>query len=429
MENWAKIIVGDSRKMLEVKDNSVQLVVTSPPYWSIKNYGIKNQIGYGQSLHEYLKDLFRVWKESYRVLEPGRRLVINIGDQFARSIIYGRYKIIPLHAEIIAQCEDIGFDYMGSIIWQKKTTMNTTGGANIMGSYPYPPNGMIEIDYEHILILKKPGKSRKIPKEIKEESKLTKDEWKDYFYGHWYFGGARQIDHQAMFPDELPRRIIKMFTFVGETVLDPFLGSGTTVKVSLELNRNAIGYEINEKFLEIIKRKVKIKGLDMFNKRVEIVKRKETVTLEPVDYIPRIKDAKPIIDPDKLKFGKNKFYRVVDILEDGRLKLDTGLIVKLRGIQISDIKSTIAYLKQYVLKKKVYLKFDKGYIANGSYVEGYVYLKNKIFINAYLIKTGLAVTDKNLDFQLKDRFVKLEQSYQNLIEGDASNTEKTKITP
>ena len=273
MENWAKIIVGDSRKMLEVKDNSVQLVVTSPPYWSIKNYGIKNQIGYGQSLHEYLKDLFRVWKESYRVLEPGRRLVINIGDQFARSIIYGRYKIIPLHAEIIAQCEDIGFDYMGSIIWQKKTTMNTTGGANIMGSYPYPPNGMIEIDYEHILILKKPGKSRKIPKEIKEESKLTKDEWKDYFYGHWYFGGARQIDHQAMFPDELPRRIIKMFTFVGETVLDPFLGSGTTVKVSLELNRNAIGYEINEKFLEIIKRKVKIKGLDMFNKRVEIVKR------------------------------------------------------------------------------------------------------------------------------------------------------------
>lgn len=420
MENWAKIIIGDSRKMLEIKDNSVQLVVTSPPYWSIKNYNIKNQIGYGHILHEYLKDLYKVWKESYRVLEPGRRLVVNIGNQFARSIIYGRYKIIPLHAEIIAQCEDIGFDYMGSIIWQKKTTMNTTGGANVMGSYPYPPNGMIEIDYEHILIFKKPGKSRKIPKEIKEKSKLTKEEWKKYFYGHWYFGGARQIDHQAMFPDELPQRVIKMFTFVGETVLDPFLGSGTTAKVSLKLNRNAIGYEINEKFLEVIRKKIKINGIDMFNKKIEIVKREETITPGSVDYIPRIKDAKPIIDPNKLKFGKNKFYKVVDILEDGRLKLDTGLIVKLRGIQIADIKSTVAYLNQYVLKKKVYLKFDKGYVANGSCVEGYVYLKNKIFINAYLIKAGWAVTDENLDFNLKDRFVKFEQSYQSLLETNAS---------
>lgn len=155
-------------------------------------------------------------------------MVINIGDQFARSIVYVRYKVIPLHAEIITQCENIGFDCMGSIIWQKKTTVNTTGGANVMGSYSYSPNGMVEIDYEHILIFKKTGKSKKVPKEVKEESKLSREEWKEYFYGHWYFGGARQIDHQAMFPDELPKRLIKMFTFVGETVLDPFLGSGTT---------------------------------------------------------------------------------------------------------------------------------------------------------------------------------------------------------
>jgi len=143
MKNWAKIVIGDSRKIQEVGNNSVQLIVTSPPYWSIKNYGTKNQIGYGQTLHEYLKDLYIVWKECYRVLEPGRRLVINIGDQFARSIIYGRYKVIPLHAEVIAQCENIGFDFMGSIIWQKKTTMNTTGGATVMGSYQYPPNGIV----------------------------------------------------------------------------------------------------------------------------------------------------------------------------------------------------------------------------------------------------------------------------------------------
>ena len=428
MENWVKIIIGDSRKMVEVKDNSIQLVVTSPPYWSIKNYGVGNQIGYGQNLHEYLKDLYRVWKECFRVLKPGRRLCINIGDQFARSIIYGRYKVIPLHAELIAQCEDIGFDYMGSIIWQKKTTMNTTGGANVMGSYPYPPNGMIEIDYEHILIFKKPGESDTIPKEIKKESKLTKEEWKEYFYGHWYFGGARQIDHQAMFPDELPRRLIKMFTFVGETVLDPFLGSGTTAKVALELNRNAIGYEINEKFLEVIKKKVKVDDLDMLNKKIEIIERNEAIIPEKIDYIPRIKDAKPSIDPDKLKFGKNKFYKVIDVLDDGRLKLDTSIIVKFRGILITNLKDAVSYLKQYVLKKKVYLKFDKGYVANEHSVEAYVYLKNKIFINAYLIKTGLAVVDKNSDFNLKERFMKLESNSQNLIEVISPSNDKSKIT-
>ena len=420
MKNFAKIIIGDSRRMPEIKENSVQLVVTSPPYWSIKNYGVKDQIGYGQTLHEYLKDLYRVWRESYRVLEPGRRLVINIGDQFARSVVYGRYKIIPLHAEIIAQCEDMGFDYMGSIIWQKKTTMNTTGGANVMGSYPYPPNGMVEIDYEHILIFKKPGKSRKIPKDIKEKSKLTKGEWKEYFYGHWYFGGARQIDHQAMFPDELPRRIIKMFTFVGETVLDPFLGSGTTLKVALELGRNAIGYEINEEFLKIMERKIRVAELKAFDK-IEIVKREKVIVSEAVDYMPRIKNAMPLVEPDKLKFGKNKLYKVADVFKDGRLKLDTGLIVKLRGIITTNRDAVLSYMRKYLLKKKVYLKFDKGYTANDNEVEAYVYLENKIFVNAYLIKSGFASVNKNSEFDLKERFVKMENNYHG---GGKNTTEK-----
>ena len=403
MNNWAKIIIGDSRKMIEVEDRSVQLIITSPPYWSIKDYGSSNQIGYGQSLHEYLKDLYRVWKESYRVLEDGRRLVVNIGDQFARSVIYGRYKIIPLHAEIIAQCEDIGFDYMGSIIWQKKTTMNTTGGANVMGSYPYPPNGMVEIDYEHILIFKKPGKSKKIEKEVKEKSKLSKEEWKEYFSGHWNFAGARQIEHQAMFPEELPKRIIKMFSFVGETVLDPFLGSGTTAKVAVELGRNAVGYEVNENFLDVIIKKIDNNS----NKNIEIIKRDFPIVPEDIKYTPKIKNANPVIEPEKLKFGKSKTYKVIDILKDGRLKLDTGLTVKLRGVIITDLDKAISYFKQYILKKEVYLKFDKNYTINSDYVEAYVYLKNKIFINAYLLKNGFAIVDTDLDFDLKNKFVEL----------------------
>ncbi len=407
---FVKIIIGDSRKMIEIEDNSVDLIITSPPYWHIKDYGVEGQIGYRQSLHEYLKDLYRVWKECYRVLKAGRRLCINIGDQFARSIIYGQYKVIPLHAEVISQCEDIGFDYMGSIIWQKKTTMNTTGGANVMGSYPYPPNGMIEIDYEFILIFKKPGKIEKVSPEIKEKSKLTKEEWKEYFYGHWNFAGAKQVQHEAMFPEELPKRLIKMYSFVGETVLDPFLGSGTTIKSALSLNRNAIGYEINEKFLEIIKEKLGIKqNMLRFNENIQIIKRKVPIEIEEISYIPRIKPAEPRLDPKKLNFKGDRLYKVVEIIDAYTIKLNTGLIVKLLGIEVVDEQNVIEYLKNRVKGKDVYLRFDKDPVLEENTVWAYVYLKNKIFVNAYLIKSGLAVADKTKDYRYKAKFIKLEK--------------------
>ncbi len=409
MDNWAKIIIGDSRKMIEVEDSSIDLVVTSPSYWHIKDYGTPGQIGYGQSLHEYLKDLYRVWKECFRVLKSGRRLCINIGDQFARSIIYGRYKVIPLHAEFISQCEEIGFDYMGSVIWQKKTTMNTTGGANVMGSYPYPPNGMVEIDYEFILIFKKPGKSQKVPKDLKEKSKLTKEEWKEYFYGHWYFGGARQIEHEAMFPEELPKRLIKMFTFVGDTVLDPFLGSGTTVKAALDLSRNAIGYEINEKFLEVIKEKLNLKeGLFHFGDNIQIIKRRSEIDIEEVDYIPRIKDAKPRIDPKRFNFKDDRLYKVMDIIDANTILLNTGLKVKFLGVKVSKTEEALEYLRKYILKREVFLKFDNTEVLNEDTVEAYVYLKNKIFVNAYLIKSGIAKAERAKEYKYKAKFIELE---------------------
>src|SRR3990167_4918668 len=199
-----KIIIGDSRHMNgEVKDASVHLIITSPPYWQIKDYGVKNQIGFNDSYEKYIKNLNQVWSECYRVLHPGCRLCVNIGDQFARAVTYGRYKIIPIREEIIRYCETIGFVYMGAIIWQKKTTMNTTGGASIMGSFPYPRNGLIEIDYEFILLFKKLGKSpNNVSREIKEQSKLSKEEWRKYFTGHWNFAGCKQDKHIAMFPEE-----------------------------------------------------------------------------------------------------------------------------------------------------------------------------------------------------------------------------------
>ena len=409
-----KIIVGDSRKMFEVADGSIDLVITSPPYWQIKNYGSKGQIGFGQGLHDYLKDLYRVWAECLRVLKPGRRLCINIGDQFARSAVYGRYKIIPLHAECISQCEQMGFDFMGSIIWQKKTTMNTTGGAVIMGSFPYPPNGMIEIDYEHILIFKKPGEGPKPSAHIKQGSVMSKEEWKEYFSGHWRFGGAKQIAHQAMFPEELPARLIRMFSFCGDTVLDPFLGSGTTVRAALALGRNGVGYEIDRAMLLVIKEKLgKVEDQLFSDNRLEIlVREREAPPCVEVSYNPGIQDAMNIAGVEASASRKDESLKVAAIDSSGILTLGTGLRVKLRGVAIRDEKldDALAYLKRFVQRHKVLLKYDKGQDVadggpHGDPVSAYVYLKNKIFINMHLIKSGLAAVEEEA-FGMKAKFLK-----------------------
>lgn len=249
-------INGDSRKMSLIPDESVQLIVTSPPYWQLKDYGADKQIGFNDSYEEYINNLNLVWYECFRVLEPGCRLCINIGDQFARSVYYGRYKVISIHSEIIRFCEEAGFDYMGSIVWQKPTSMHTSGGETVMGSFPYPRGGIVKIDYEYILLFKKIGKAAFVSKDIRETSKLTKEEWAEYFCSHWTFGGARQNKHIAVFPEELPKRLIRMFSFVGDTILDPFMGSGTTALAARNLDRNSVGYEINKSFRLFYEEKV-----------------------------------------------------------------------------------------------------------------------------------------------------------------------------
>lgn len=413
MNNQAKIIIGDSRAMPELADGSVDLVVTSPPYWHIKDYGVPGQVGYGQTLHEYLKDLYRVWRECFRTLREGSRLCVNIGDQFARSVVYGRYKIIPLHAEIIAQCEEIGFDFLGAIIWQKKTTMNTTGGANVMGSYPYPPNGLVEIDYEFILIFKKPGKGKTVSKEVKEASRLTKEEWKEYFSGHWRFGGARQLGHEAMFPEELPRRLIKMFTFVEDTVLDPFLGSGTTVKAALELGRNAVGYEINLDFVDIIREKLGLKDrLPMFEEIGFIKREQEFSYFSEIDYVPKIQDASPQIIIDENEFRKEDLPKVIKIIDENTIQLNSGQLIGFLGIKVINKEVTIKYLKDRVLGKQVIIK-NINDIINGKESNAYIYLKNKIFINSYLISSGLASPDLAINHKYKNKFIKLWEKLRN----------------
>lgn len=422
-----KIIIGDSRKMEEISDESIHLIITSPPYWQLKDYGAENQIGFNDSYENYINNLNLVWNECFRILHDGCRLCINIGDQFARSVYYGRYKIIPIRTEIIKFCETIGFDYMGAIIWQKPTTMNTTGGATVMGSFPYPRNGIIKIDYEFILIFKKPGNPPKVSKELKEKSKLSKEEWNEYFSGHWNFNGEKQIKHLAMFPEELPKRLIKMFSFFGDTILDPFLGSGTTTLAAKNLNRNSIGYEINENFLSIIKEKVGINKKELIqNAEFEIIKQKplninwnlEIATL-PYQFKDPIKFDKKI-DPKKLKFGskidfsensRQDFFSVKSIISPEEVVLNNNLKVKLLGIKNKKetLNEAINFLATKLKNQKVSIKYDSiKYDSNGNLL-AYLYLKNKTFINAHLIKNRLVEVDTEKEYFYKNKFIKLSQ--------------------
>ena len=425
METLHKIIIGDSRRMDEISDESIHLIITSPPYWQLKDYGDKRQIGFNDTYEEYVNNLNLVWSESYRVLHNGCRLCINIGDQFARSVYYGRYKIIPIRTEIIKFCESIGFDYMGAIIWQKVTTCNTTGGATIMGSYPYPRNGILKLDYEFILIFKKQGKSPRVKDEIKEQSKLTKEEWNRYFSGHWNFPGVKQDKHLAMFPEELPKRLIKMFSFVGDTVLDPFLGSGTTSLAAKNLGRNSIGYEVNEDFLPIIKEKLGILENTIFDgANIEIIKQDKT----EIDFAGRIKKLPYIfndpikfdkrIDPKKMKFGskiddsdydREKYFYVEKVISPEILLLKIGLKIRLIGIKenLNKNGAAVRFLNEKVTGQKVFLKFDTVKYDSENNLLCYLYLKNGTFINFHLIKNGLVNVDTSIDYKYKLKFLKI----------------------
>lgn len=381
--------------MDEAADGAVDLVVTSPPYWNIKDYGMRGQIGHGQTLHEYLRSLFQVWRECGRVLRGGGRLCVNIGDQFARASIYGRYRVIPLHAEIIVQAEALGLDFLGSIIWQKKTTVNASGGAVIMGSFPFPPNGIVELDYEHILIFKKPGKPKKADSGAREASRMSKEEWKSLFRGHWSFGGAgkARAGHEAPFPEELPRRLIRMFSFAGDTILDPFLGSGTTAKAGLELGRNVLGYEINPAFAKEAVRRLKAAGC-----AVETV-RCPARTPATAEYAPGIQNARPEA-VEKPRGATPELHTAASITKDCAIVLENGARVRMRGLKISDGKAAAAYLEERIRGKKIFLRDRTG---NSGHPAAYVYLKNRIFVNAHLLKTGAAVPDGSAH-RLRARF-------------------------
>lgn len=415
-----KIIFGDSRSLNKMNDKSVQLIITSPPYWQLKDYGTEDQIGFNDSYEEYVNNLNLVWKECNRVLSDGCRLCINIGDQFARSVYYGRYKVIPIRTEIIRCCEALGMDYMGAIIWQKATTMNTSGGGAIMGSFPYPRNGILKMDYEFILLFKKLGNAPKPTLQQKAASEMTKEEWNKYFSSHWNFNGVKQMEHIAMFPEELPKRLIKMFSFVGETVFDPFTGSGTTLLAAKNLDRNSIGYEINRDFAPIIKEKLCTDQMCLCNdSKVMFIEDEEAsnYTLTDLPYIfhdPHKMDKK--IDVKKLQFGskidnqeqkRQDLFTVKSVLSANTIQLGNGLIVKLLGIKpiLQFENKAIEFLQDKFKKRKVFLKYDSVKYDSKNNLLCYVYLDNKTFINNHLMRTGYVAVDDSFDYKYKKKFL------------------------
>jgi site-specific DNA-methyltransferase (adenine-specific) len=313
---------------------------------------------------------------------------------------------------------------MGQIIWQKATTMNTTGGGAVMGSFPHPRNGIVKLDFEYILLFKKQGNAPKPTQEQKDNSAMTNEEWNTYFNGHWYFNGAKQDKHLAMFPEELPHRLIKMFSFPEETVLDPFMGSGTTALAARKLNRKSVGYEINPEFIPIIKEK--IGSDDVFNK-VEInvltqnfpsFENLESLISElPYQFVDTHKLDKKI-DVKKIQYGskldvdstgkREEYFSVKEIISPELLKLNNDLIIRLIGIKQNPKINGQAteYLKNKLTGKKVFLKYDECKHDNDNHLMAYLYLENKTFINAHLLKDGMAEVDESVEFKYKSKFFK-----------------------
>ena len=282
MKNFKnKVFYKSSQNMNEIPDNSIDLIITSPPYFNIKDYSkdgyqqnhhstkIKGQIGDINDYDKYLNELLKVWKECERVLAPNGKLCINVPllpmKKKELNTHYTRH-IFDLNADI--QCsilKNTNLFLYDTYIWNRKNSTKRL----MFGSYPYPKNLYAQNTSEFITIYVKDGKPKKVSKEIKEKSKLTQKEWVEFTKQIWDIAIPNKSDiafgkHSAIMPEEIPYRLIKMFSFTGDIVLDPFTGSGTTLKVAKQLNRNYVGYEIMKSYQEIIEKKLSLVEVNLF---------------------------------------------------------------------------------------------------------------------------------------------------------------------
>ncbi len=269
VETDHKLYQTDARDLSFIEDESVHLVITSPPYWNIKDYNeTENQLGHIDDYEYFHSELKKVWKECYRVLVPGGRLVCIVGDACKSRREFGRHVVFPNHADIQVNCREVGFDNLNPILWHKISNANyeVDNGTQFLGK-PYQPNGIIKNDIEYILMQRKPGSYRKPTEEQREKSRIEEDDYEEWFKQIWRMPGESTKDHPAPFPKKLAYRLVRMFSFYGDTVLDPFCGSGTSMIAAMEADRNSIGVEIDQEYCEMTIERLKSNSPSLFVKR------------------------------------------------------------------------------------------------------------------------------------------------------------------
>ncbi len=262
-----RLIQGDCRSVSFIKNESVHLVVTSPPYWTLKRYNENpNQLGHVADYEEFVGELAKVWKEMYRILVPGGRLVCVVGDVCLSRRNFGRHVVFPLHSDIAVTCRKTGFDNLNPIIWHKIANANyeVNNGSKFLGK-PYEPNAIIKNDIEFILMQRKPGGYRQPTERQRKLSMIAKEEYNKWFQQFWNITGASTREHPAPYPLELAYRLVRMFSFVGDTVVDPFCGTATTMVAALKTGRNSIGIEIDPQYCKMAEDRLRKENDDMFS--------------------------------------------------------------------------------------------------------------------------------------------------------------------
>ena len=262
---------GDARSLDWIPDESVHLVVTSPPYWTLKDYPENaSQLGLVRDYEQFHDELAKVWRHCFRVLVPGGRVACVVGDVcIARRKNKGRHMVMPLHADISVRARRVGFDYLTPILWHKIANANyeVENGSSFLGK-PYEPNAILKNDMEYILMLRKPGGYRKPTSEQRQASMLAKDEHAKWFRSFWSdITGESTRHHPAPFPVELAYRLVRMFSFVGDTVLDPFMGTASTVVAACRCDRNSIGVEIDPHYFRQAKARVQAEAATLIDSR------------------------------------------------------------------------------------------------------------------------------------------------------------------
>jgi DNA modification methylase len=253
-----QLILADSRQMDNVPDESIHLVVTSPPYWTLKDYPADPaQLGLVEDYETFVAEIGKVWQHVYRVLVPGGRLVVVVGDVCLPRRRFGRHVVVPLHASIQEYCRRIGFDNLAPIIWHKisNAVFEVDNGSGFLGK-PYEPNAVIKNDIEYILFQRKPGGYRQPTLAARVLSVIPEQLHRKWFQQIWTIGGASTKRHPAPYPLALAERLVRMFSFVGDTVLDPFAGTGTSNVAAARWGRNSIGFEIEASYVKMARRRL-----------------------------------------------------------------------------------------------------------------------------------------------------------------------------